>query len=280
MCQLLGMNCNTPTDILFSFEGFHRRGGLTDHHADGWGIAFFEGKGVRLYLDDKPSADSPVAALVRQYPIKSENVIAHIRKATQGEVNLANCHPFQREIWGQYWIFAHNGNLVDFAPAPGCHYNPVGSTDSEAAFCYIMEQLRQRWCTAPSLDELFEAIEGLAATLRGYGVFNFMLSNGQWLFTHCSTKLHYIVRKAPFPTAHLVDDDVTVDFSTVTTPDDRVAVIATVPLTDNEQWTAMQDGELALFADGIVRRSSVTLPATRAAQCCTNAAKPSDPAQI
>jgi glutamine amidotransferase len=44
MCQLLGMNCNTPTDILFSFEGFHRRGGLTDHHADGWGIAFLRAR--------------------------------------------------------------------------------------------------------------------------------------------------------------------------------------------------------------------------------------------
>jgi hypothetical protein len=30
MCQLLGMNCNTPTDICFSFEGFRTRGGDTD----------------------------------------------------------------------------------------------------------------------------------------------------------------------------------------------------------------------------------------------------------
>ncbi|MEN9986072.1 MAG: hypothetical protein RI925_1574, partial [Pseudomonadota bacterium] len=52
MCQLLGMNCNIPTDILFSFEGFHRRGGLTDQHADGFGIAFFEGAGCRLFIDD------------------------------------------------------------------------------------------------------------------------------------------------------------------------------------------------------------------------------------
>ncbi|BAY11041.1 glutamine amidotransferase class-II [Calothrix sp. NIES-2098] len=42
MCQLLGMNCNTPTDICFSFEGFSARGGKTDDHSDGWGIAFFE----------------------------------------------------------------------------------------------------------------------------------------------------------------------------------------------------------------------------------------------
>ncbi|MFM1950093.1 MAG: hypothetical protein RL706_2114, partial [Pseudomonadota bacterium] len=42
MCQLLGMNCNTPTDATFSFSGFSQRGGITDHHSDGWGIAFFE----------------------------------------------------------------------------------------------------------------------------------------------------------------------------------------------------------------------------------------------
>lgn len=40
MCQLLGMNANTPTDIGFSFTGFHNRGGKTDHHSDGFGIAF------------------------------------------------------------------------------------------------------------------------------------------------------------------------------------------------------------------------------------------------
>ena len=108
MCQLLGMNCNVPTDICFSFTGFQARGGLTDVHTDGWGISFFEGKGVRQFLDPNASAHSPVADFIRTYPIKSKNVIAHIRKATQGEVKLENTHPFVREMWGQYWSFAHN----------------------------------------------------------------------------------------------------------------------------------------------------------------------------
>ncbi len=250
MCQLLGMNCNTPTDILFSFEGFHRRGGLTDHHADGWGIAFFEGAGVRLFIDDKPSSDSPVADLVRRYPIKSKNVIAHIRKATQGEVRLENCHPFVREMWGQYWIFAHNGDLKAFNPAKGNHYQAVGSTDSERAFCHILEQLRQRWDSAPEAEQLFDEVARLSAEIRAHGTFNFMLSNGEWLLVHCTTQLHYIVRQAPFNTAHLVDDDVSVDFSTLTTAQDRVAVIATLPLTDNEVWTALAPGELLMLRDG------------------------------
>ena len=91
MCQLLGMNCNTPTDIVFSFTGFATRGGLTDHHSDGWGIAFFEGLGLRHFVDPQPACDSPVADLIRRYPIRSRNVIAHIRKATQGAVALENC---------------------------------------------------------------------------------------------------------------------------------------------------------------------------------------------
>lgn len=250
MCQLLGMNCNTPTDILFSFEGFHRRGGLTDHHADGWGIAFFEGKGCRIFLDDKPSVESPVASLVRQYPIKSTHVIAHIRKATQGEINLANTHPYMRELWGHYWIFAHNGDLKAFTPDSGCYYTPVGTTDSEQAFCYLMEKLREKWCSQPPLDELFAEVSRLTAEIRSFGVFNFILSNGKIMLTHCSTNLHYIIRQAPFNNAHLIDEDMSVDFSTVTTPNDRVAIIATQPLTDNEQWTTMPSGQLLCFKDG------------------------------
>lgn len=257
MCQLLGMNCNTPTDIVFSFEGFRRRGGLTDHHADGFGIGFFEGKGVRLFHDDKPSADSPVADLVKAYQIKSENVIAHIRKATQGQTSLANTHPFMREMWGEYWLFAHNGHLKNFFPTQGGFYRAVGNTDSERAFCYILEQLRNRFSERPDEAALFAALAELTAEIRQYGLFNFMLSNGDYLFAHASTLLHYIVRKAPFGEAHLLDDDVKVDFAAVTTPHDKVAVIATLPLTVNEQWSQLAVNELVMFHEGdIVRRDA------------------------
>ena len=138
MCELLGMNCNVPTDICFSFTGFQARGGATSVHRDGWGIAFFEGKGVRMFLDPQPSCESAVAEFVRQYPIRSLNVIAHIRKATQGPTGLENTHPFMRELWGRYWIFAHNGNLKDYAPVLDGSFVPVGQTDSERAFCHLL----------------------------------------------------------------------------------------------------------------------------------------------
>ncbi|MDD5247491.1 MAG: class II glutamine amidotransferase [Rhodocyclaceae bacterium] len=251
MCQLLGMNCNVPTDICFSFTGFRARGGATDVHRDGWGIAFFEGRGVRLFLDPQPSSESPVAELVRHYPIRSLNVIAHIRKATQGPVVLENTHPFMRELWGRYWLFAHNGNLAHYAPALDGSFLPVGQTDSERAFCCLLQTLRQRFPERhPARGELHAALEEYAATLRPHGTFNFLLSNGDCLFAHRATDLHYVVRRAPFPVAHLKDQDVAVDFNAVTNPDDCVAVIATLPLTDNETWTPLPVGRVAMFADG------------------------------
>jgi glutamine amidotransferase len=251
MCQLLGMNCNVPTDICFSFEGFSARGGKTDDHVDGWGIAFFEGKGCRTFLDAKPSIYSPVANFVCQYPIHSTHVIAHIRKATQGKVNLENCHPFRRELWGKYWVFAHNGNLPDFHPVQNGCFQPVGETDSEKAFCLILNTLRQQFpAKEPALEELYPVLAKITESIASIGIFNYLLSNGEHFFAHCSTNLAYIVRKAPFAAAHLIDQDVTVDFSELTTPSDRVAVIATTPLTDNEVWTKIQPGELLVFHDG------------------------------
>ncbi|STZ75434.1 class II glutamine amidotransferase [Bergeriella denitrificans] len=260
MCQLLGMNCNTPTDIMFSFEGFRRRGGITDHHADGFGIGFFEGKGVRLFHDDKPSADSPVADLVRAYQIKSENVIAHIRKASQGQTSLANTHPFMRELWGEYWLFAHNGHLLDFHPADNGFYRPVGSTDSEQAFCYILNRLRERFEQKPGEAELFAALTELTHEIRGHGLFNFVMSDGDSLFAHASTLLHYIVRKAPFGKARLLDDDVMIDFAEVTTPSDKVAVIATLPLTRDEVWQQLAVNELVMFRQGDIVMSDKPQP--------------------
>jgi glutamine amidotransferase len=271
MCQLLGMNSNTPTDICFSFTGFRARGGLTDHHKDGWGIAFFEGRGVRQFLDHQPSAQSQIADLVRSYPIQSKNVVAHIRKATQGDVSLENTHPFMRELWGQYWIFAHNGNIPDYAPKLNGTFTPVGTTDSERAFCWIMQELRLKFGNeSPGAEALFEVVTSLSKEIAVTGVFNFLFSNGELLLAHSSTQLHYVIREAPFPTAQLKDQEIVVDFSSVTGKKDRVAIIATSPLTSNEVWTPLTPGSLWMFQEGSVVRQTATVQSPEKPEACEN----------
>jgi glutamine amidotransferase len=188
--------------------------------------------------------------MVRRYPIRSENIVAHIRKATQGGVTLANTHPFVRELWGRYWVFAHNGDLQGFAPGLHGAFRPVGETDSERAFCWLMQELAKAHAKVPTVDELTATLREIAPVPAAHGSFNFMLSNGQALWAHCSTRLHHLVRQHPFARASLQDDDVTVDFAEHTSARDRVAVIVTEPLTTNEAWTAFAPGELRVFVEG------------------------------
>jgi len=90
----------------------------------------------------------------------------------------------------------------------------------------------------------------LGGQLGAEGTCNFLLADGRHLFARCATKLSYIIRQAPFGRATLRDADVRVDFTALTTPDDRVVVVATEPLTSDEVWNTGTPGTLWVFRDG------------------------------
>lgn len=251
MCELLGMSANVPTDICFSFTGLMQRGGNTGPHRDGWGITFYEGKGFRTFKDPKPSCRSKIAELVQNYPIKSKVVISHIRQANRGGVNLENTHPFTRELWGRYWTFAHNGQLTGYDGLHSGSTRPVGETDSELSFCWLLNRLQERYPEPPQdMVGVFRYIAECCDELRELGVFNMLLSDGEYVMTYCTNHLYWITRRAPFGEASLIDEDVTIDFQQETTPNDIVTVIATQPLTDNEEWFRMKPGEYNIFHFG------------------------------
>lgn len=253
MCELMGMSANVPTDICFSFAGLMQRGGGTGPHKDGWGIAFYEGKGARCFHDPNPSFDSRLANLIKEYPIKSHVVVSHIRQANVGSICLENTHPFQRELWGYTWTFAHNGQLEPaLFDKTLSFYKPVGTTDSEFAFCWMLGEIRKQFPERPeNIKELSALILRLSEELRTLGVFNMLLTESTALFAFCGSKLSWITRKAPFGEASLTDCEMTVDFVRETTPRDIVTVIATEPLTQNEEWIPLSPGDLVTFVDGV-----------------------------
>ncbi|GGP76776.1 class II glutamine amidotransferase [Shewanella ulleungensis] len=254
MCELLAMSANVPTDIVFSFTGLAERGGVTGPHVDGWGITFYEGKGNRTFKDACPSSKSHIAELIKSYPIKSEIVVSHIRQANRGCVSLVNTHPFTRELWGRYWTYAHNGQLTGYEQkfAGVSRFQPVGDTDSELAFCWILESVVKEFGEhePQNMQLVFDYIAQLADEIRQLGVFNMLLSNGIDLMAYCTNNLCHITRRAPFGKATLIDTDVVIDFSQETTPNDVVTVIATRPLTNNENWVVLSPGEWKLFRQG------------------------------
>jgi glutamine amidotransferase len=253
------MECNVPTDIVFSFSGLALRGGARGPHADGWGLALYEGRAVRTFLEPAAAANSALAAYIRKNPIKTLLAIAHVRKRTRGEISLANTHPFVRELWGRHFTFAHNGTVRGVKQHAVGRFHPIGNTDSEWAFCAIMNRIERAFPRGyPGPMKLARAVAKAGRDLGRRGTFNFLLGDGAQLFARCATKLCYIVRRAPFKKATLADEDLTVDFAEVTTPRDRVAIIATAPLTRDETWTMGRPGEMWVFRRG---KLAATLPA-------------------
>ena len=253
MCELLALSANTPTDLRFSFHGLRLRGGSTGDHADGWGLASYDidGLGVRIYREDAAAAFSPIAAAVAELDLRAHCSMAHIRKATKGVVALENCHPFHRHWQGREWVFAHNGDLHTPLPLTGQH-QPIGDTDSEAAFCWILEQLEARQIATDDEAGLFDALLACSHRLARGGIFNCLLSNGNWLYAYAGTRLHWLTRRAPFGRARLADDDLSVDFAAVTNPTDVVTIVCTEPLTADEAWQPLQVGQGILLKGGAI----------------------------
>jgi glutamine amidotransferase len=253
MCELLGMSANVPTDICFSFTGLMERGGSSGPHRDGWGIAFYlDGRGRSIH-DPHPGADSEIADLFKKTSIKSHVVISHIRQANVGDVSLVNTHPFSRHFWGHTWSFAHNGELDNLSWLEPFRFRPVGTTDSELAFCWILDHLTNAYPDHPDEPEVLGmALQELCDKLRTRGIFNMILTDSRRLYAYCSTKMCRLTRRAPFGEAILNDGNMSVNFGEVTTDRDVVTVVATTPLTDNEEWTSLAEGELCIIEDGEV----------------------------
>ena len=259
MCELMGMECNVPTDITFSFTGFALRGGKTGPHADGWGVALYQGKFASSFLEPRPACESAMANFIRDNPIKTLLAVAHVRKKTRGKASLENTHPFKRVLWGRHWVFAHNGTLPQVKKRKLRVEEPLGETDSEHAFCWMIERIRDAFPGGYPKDQrrLWKAVADLGAELGTEGKFNFLLADGRHLYARCGTRLCYIIRKAPFGRATLCDAEMAIDFSAVTSERDRVAVVSTAPLTRDEVWHQGKPGSLWVFRQGALR---ATLP--------------------
>lgn len=245
MCELLGVNSNIPTDVNNSLSVFKKRGGELGDHVDGWGIAFYEGRSSRIFREELPASRSQCLEFISHYDFKSEIVIAHIRRATQDIENcVANTHPFERELFGSSFVFAHNGELPNVMNHEDFRlewYFPKGETDSEYTFCFIMDRLRDGGSHPKDLSSE-NGLAGIHSTVRqisSFGRFNFLLSDSTRLIAYNDHRdddeLYYVHRQCPCGDGNSIQ---------------QVSVVATNPTTDNEDWVRMRPDEMIVFSGG------------------------------
>ena len=251
MCELFAMSANHPTDVNQSLDLLRPRGGEIGLHADGWGVAFYEGRAARIFKEPIPASKSRCLAFITEYDYQSTLAIAHIRKANPANIGRAsaNTHPFDRELNGRSWVFAHNGKLPGLRDNPDfavSRFQPLGETDSERAFCLLLDTIADRHKTdgaARSASEIIQTIRPLVEKLAALGEFNFILSDGENLIVHTHTNLYSLTRTCRVASCQL-----------------EVVLLATSPLTD-EPWVPLSPGSMHVYAKG----REVTLTARPAA---------------
>ena len=251
LCELFGLSANREVSVSFTWRGFLRRG---KGNPDGWGVAWYADRRVFLVKEPRPSVKSPIARFLLS-KVKGHVFISHVRWATEGGVNYVNTHPFVRKLHDYEWVFAHNGDVSGIMGSSEFrlkYYFPVGDTDSEYAFCYIMDNLRELGEEVSSIIKTSKIIWELANKIGDYGKFNFLLSNGEYLFSYMnrSGTLHYLLRHPPHRGyVKLEDEDFEVRLEEIKGPDEFAALIATKPLT-SENWVPFELGCLYVFSSG------------------------------
>lgn len=190
-------------------------------HPDGWGIGYYLEQTPHLIRAETPAIEDHIFRKVSGV-VSSQTVLAHIRKATQGQSHVLNSHPFQ---FGK-WLFAHNGNIKDFNLRRNELLKLVdrqlapfilGSTDSEVLFFIILTSIKKNFSLSQAdlpmedfafvlektLKEVTDIIGPLTSRIKPATTENylsFLLTNGKNLLGyHGGQPLYYCTHKTKCP---------------------------------------------------------------------------------
>ena len=265
MCELFAMSSAEPATISFSLHELARHGGGTAPHKDGWGVAYYENNDVRLIRDTSCASKSPWIQFLEQQNLRSKMVMSHLRKATDGAIAIHNTQPFARELGGRMHLFAHNGHIPTIKDCDEFvlgSFKPIGDTDSEFAFCVLLERLRSIWDgkdETPDAEQRFEIVARFAQEIGKQGLANFLYSDGELLIVHGHRRnqtdgsfrapgLFLLQREC---SSRTVAPESGAGIR-INAPNQTVVLVASVPLTD-EAWEPLGEGDLVAIAAGEIK---------------------------
>jgi len=248
MCEIFAFSSSEPTRATFDMETFRQHGCGTGPHCDGWGLAFYDGPYAQIFRDVKPAAYSDWMSFILDHKIETQCLISHIRKATQGSVNLQNTQPFSREWAGRRHVFAHNGNLLNTEQlGTPERFQPIGDTDSEQAFCQLMDSI-SRTGEAEATVGLDTRIGWVADCFRQWaemGPANIVYSDSEYLYAFANKRTQANGNIEP-PGLHMLQRNDTDNHETELTGVELkglanfVVLFASVPLS-NEAWIPLKE---------------------------------------
>ena len=263
--RLLAMSFDGPASPSITLKGPSTTATDTRDMPYGWGLAWYPGQGSAALVVKDPTSigDNAMTRMLRDWErFESTVFVCHLRGAARTLADQ-DTHPFCRSHGRCDWVLAHNGDLfVDLTTALPLGddpvFEPVGRTDSEHAFCWLLESIRQR--RARRLVEVgWEALGELFAHLDTLGTANFLLTDGVDVAAYSDGEgynpLHWARFVPPNPTPRLESEDIVVDLDDASDRSRSMALVATRPMSA-QGWQPMRPGQLLVLRRGAVIHDS------------------------
>lgn len=250
MCELLGLSFKRAVNPKISFKGFQKRG---KNNPDGWGIAYYPDKSVQIFKEHIQINTSKFADFLKNYSFMNSKIfIAHVRRTSVGKNSHENTHPFCRELNGKEYLFAHNGTIRNLDKLNLGRFKPIGKTDSEHIFCYLLDFIQEKGIKNWNMGDI-QCLEEEIREINKEGTLNCLFTDGNYLFCYHDRNghngLYFTQRKPPYGEIKLEDIDWEVDLREEKNPKKTGFIIATKKLT-NEGWESFSKGELIVFKTG------------------------------
>jgi glutamine amidotransferase len=283
MCRLFGFRSVIRSQVHRSLVlADNALGVQSERHPDGWGVAYYVGGAPHLVKSAGAAISDSIFHRVSGV-VASETVLAHVRKATQGQHSSVNTHPFQ---FG-HWIFAHNGNIRDFDELraellsrihPELRRYILGETDSEVLFYLLLTHMRHRgelhapWESGTLIECIEECVREVTALTGPFSsnpdgspddtYLTFILTNGHTMAAHQGGKrLLYSTWKH-----RCSDRDICPSFAPACEAMSQTGVVnhlifSSEPLQGDNVWLDMLPGQVvAVDARMRMRTSGVFVP--------------------
>lgn len=254
MCRLYTFRSIVPRkvecELLCAQESLLEQSRADDHsegHRHGWGLGTYTGATPCVVRQPIAAYDSE---RFRQEAIRvqTHNAVAHIRQATIGRVRLENTHPF---VHGR-WLLIHNGTVAAFEQirerllgymVPDYRHAILGDTDSEHLFfCLLSLRLVQpNWSLVQVVREgIRQIVEWSEREAPGADTTaNIILTDGDETVGLRYGRPMWFVRRQRVHPCELCECELHVN--TVTPARYRAVVVASEPITANEDWDAVPD---------------------------------------
>ena len=223
MCELFGVSAENKIRVNGYLETFFKRS--IEHH-NGWGLALLDNGLISIEREPVRAVDSLYLKNRLTENIETAACIAHIRKATIGDVSFTNTHPFVlNDSLGRKWILVHNGTIFDSPELKTYLYQQSGTTDSERILYFIVDSVNKSGFNV-SDNERFDMISGLIHKITPGNKVNFLLYDGENMYVHKNEKGTLFSRQ-----------------------DKGAAIFATNPL-DDSVWNEIPQNTLLVYRKG------------------------------